>query len=160
MLVKISIPFLLSFVLVAIQLIVIPLISINGIVPNVLLIYLLFYSLKHGKIVGTIFAFFIGFVFDASSGGLIGSGMFAFTIASFVAGFFQKNNFTEVLKNIKVIIMLIMFSSFLFFFSYSVLGNSEAIMKNHFSYFLFSIFSALYTTLFALSVYIFRWKKL
>ena len=156
---RIFIPILISFILIVIQLVVVPLISINGIVPNVVLIYLLFNSLKQGQIVGTIFAFFIGFIYDFSSGGLIGSGMFAFTIAAFVAGYFYKDSFIEIIKNIKILISLIVLSSILFFFFYSVLGNNGAILQNHFSDFMFSILSALYTTLLALSIYFFRWKK-
>ncbi len=157
---KIFIPIIFSFVLIAIQLVAIPLISINGVVPNIVLIYLLYFSLKEGQIVGTLFAFFIGFIYDLSSGGLIGGGMFAFTIASFVAGYFYKDSFVEILKNTKIVILVSLLSSLLFFFSYSVLGNNGTLLKNHFGYFMFSLFSAFYTTLFALSIYIFRWKKL
>lgn len=157
---KIIYPVLISFVLIGVQLVVIPLISIKGIVPNVLLIYLILYSLKNGQIIGTLFAFVIGFVYDLSSGGLLGSGMFAFTISSFTAGYFYKDSFIEILKNTKIFIFLFLLSSILFFFSYSILGNNGVILDNQFGFFLFSILSALYNTLLAMFIYIFRWKEL
>ncbi len=160
MILKILFPILISFILIAIQLVIIPLIAIYGVVPNVVLIYLLFYSLKKGQISGTIFAFFIGLFYDLASGGLIGSGMFAFTIASFISGYFYKDSFVEILKNIKIIILVFLLSSLMFFFFYSVLGNNEVILNNNFGYLMFSLLSAFYTSILALSIYIFSWKKL
>ncbi len=160
MLQKIVFPILLSFVLIAIQLVVIPFFAVYSIVPNVVLIYLLFFSVRNGQIPGTIFAFFIGFVYDLSSGGLLGSGMFAFTLASFVVGYFYRDDFTEVIKNIKTVVTFFILSSFLFFLAYSVLGNDGSITENYSNFFIFALFSSLYTTIVALSIYLFRWNKL
>lgn len=154
MLTKIIIPIFILLFLTLLQLVVIPLISINNVVPNIVLIYVLFYSLKHGQNAGTIFAFFMGLIYDLSSSVLIGSGMFSFTIAAFVAGYFYKDDLRELVQNPKVVILLIMISSVLFFFFYSVLGTVGISIESHYSYFLYSIFSALYTTLFALSIYL------
>ena len=147
-------------VLTLLQLVVVPLISINNVVPNVVLVYIIFYSLKHGQNAGTIFAFFMGLIYDLSSSALIGSGMFSFTIAAFIAGYFYKEDFLEIVQNPKILLILFMVSSSLFFFFYSVLGTDVISIENQYSFILYSILSALYTTLISLSIYLIPRNKL
>jgi len=157
---KIVIQVLIVFILIPIQLILIPFISIYNIIPNVVLIYVLFYSLIRGQISGIIFAFFIGFIYDILSAGLIGSGMFSFTLSAFVAGYFHKEDFSEILLNGKIIIFSFMSSSMLFFLFYSIFGTESVRIENQFSFVVFAFYSSIYTTLFALSVYLFPRNKL
>lgn len=157
---KVIFPILISFVLITLQLVVIPFFAVHNIVPNIVLAYLLFFSVKNGQIPGIVFSFFIGSVYDLSSGGLLGSGMFAFTLASFVVGYFYQDNFIEIIKNVKTVVPFFLLSSFLFFLAYSVLGNDESIFENHSNFFLYSLLSSLYTTVVTLVVYLFRWNKL
>lgn len=83
-------PLVLFFPLLLIQVTVIPLFSLNGTVPDLLLIVLVFFSLRIGQIYGTILGFVFGFLFDLITGGLIGSAMISKTIAGFIAGYFSK----------------------------------------------------------------------
>lgn len=160
MVTKIVIPIIVGLVLTLIQLVVIPFISINGIVPNIVLIYLIFYSLKHGQIAGTFFAFFMGFMYDVASAGLIGSGMFSYTLAAFIAGYFYKEDIYEIIQNRKIIMILFMLSSTLFFFFYSVFGIESINIEDQYSYFVYAVFSALYTALIASTVYLIPRNKL
>ncbi len=157
---KIIIPILILLILTLLQLVVVPLISIDNVVPNIVLVYVLFYSLKNGQNAGTIFAFFMGFIYDLSSSGLIGSGMFSFTVAAFIAGYFFKEDFNDIVQNPKILILLFMLSSSLFFFFYSVLGSDGISIESQYSVILYSIFSALYTTLISLSIYLIPRNKL
>jgi len=147
---KIIIPFLIAMGLLVLQIVVLPYIAVKGILPNILLIYILFYSLRYGQVQGMVFAFFVGIIFDYASSELIGSGMFAFTLAAFVAGYFYKEDFNITLQNIKLLVFTFLLSATLFFFSYSVLGSAS---ETKFGYFFFSVLSAAYTTLLALIVY-------
>jgi len=156
----IVLPIILVFILIPIQLVLVPFISIENVTPNIVLLYLLFYSLQHGQISGTIFAFFIGFLYDISSAGIIGSGMFSYTLAAFISGYFYKENFIEIIQNGKIIIISFMLSSFLFFLFYSILGTESITIENQYSFILFSLYSSLYSTLFALSIYLFPRNKL
>lgn len=160
MITKIVIPIIVGLVLTVVQLVAIPFISINGVVPNIVLIYLIFYSLKHGQIAGTFFAFFMGFMYDIASAGMIGSGMFSFTLAAFIAGYFYKEDIYEILQNRKIILMLFMLSSILFFFFYSIFGTDSIRIEDQYSYFIYALLSAFYTTLIALFVYLIPRKVL
>lgn len=83
-------PVILFFPLLLIQVTVVPLFSLNGSVPDLLLIILVYYTLQHGQIYGTVLGFIFGFLFDLITGGLIGSAMISKTIAGFTAGYFSK----------------------------------------------------------------------
>lgn len=151
---KIVLPLLVALILIPVQLVLIPLISINNVIPNILLIFILFYSLKHGQIAGTIFAFFIGLIYDLSSGGLIGSGMFSITLAAFIVGYFYKEDFKDILLNVEIFILALFLSSFLFFIFYSILGTEGIRIENQFSFIAFTLYSSAYTIVLALFVYL------
>ncbi|MBU0475184.1 MAG: rod shape-determining protein MreD [Bacteroidetes bacterium] len=157
---KIVFPILIALVLLPIQLVVIPLISISNIIPNIVLIYVLLYSFRYGQIAGTIFAFFIGILYDTASSSLLGSGMFSFTLAAFIAGYFYKEDFKDILLNIHIFIFALLLSSFIFFLFYSVLGTEGIIVESNFSFITFALFSSVYNIIFALSLYLIPRNKL
>lgn len=82
----------LFFPLLLIQLTVIPLLSINSVIPDLILILLVYYSITQGQIYGTVLGFIYGFLFDIITGSLIGSTIIAKTIAGFTAGYFSSEN--------------------------------------------------------------------
>jgi len=79
---------LIVIVLLVIQSSVIPFISLAGVTPDLLLIYVVIISLREGQIPGTVGGFLIGLASDLSTGDFIGLGALTKTIAGFVAGFF------------------------------------------------------------------------
>jgi rod shape-determining protein MreD len=81
---------LLFFPVLLIQTTLVPLISINGIVPDLILILLVFYTINNGQIFGTVLGFVFGFFFDLITGSLLGSAMIAKTLAGFIAGYFSS----------------------------------------------------------------------
>ncbi len=86
---------LLFFPLLIIQTTVIPFISINGVVPDLILILLVFYSMRSGQLYGTVLGFIYGFLFDLITGSLLGSTMISKTLAGFIAGYFSNENKRE-----------------------------------------------------------------
>lgn len=88
--------FVLFFPLLILQTTIIPLVSINGIVPDVILILLVFYSMRQGQLYGTILGFIYGFLFDIITGSLLGSTMLSYTLAGFTAGYFSNENKREM----------------------------------------------------------------
>ncbi len=86
---------LLFFPVLVIQTTIMPLISINGIVPDLILILLVFYSMKRGQLYGTALGFVYGFLFDLITGSLLGSTMISKTLAGFIAGYFSNENKRE-----------------------------------------------------------------
>jgi rod shape-determining protein MreD len=160
MLNRIVIPLIIAFVVIAIQLVVIPLISIQYVIPNVVLIFVVLYALRFGQISGMIFGFLVGLFFDLVTAGFLGSGMFAFTLSAFVAGYFSKDEYLEVLYNLKVFLPLILFVSTLFFLTYSILGYQNIEIKQNYTIFLYSLFCGIYTTVFSLGLFIIPKDKL
>ena len=111
MLNRFIIPLLIASVLIAIQFFIVPFIAVEYISPNIVLIFVILYSLRYGQLSGTFFGFLVGFLFDVASAGLIGSGMFAFTLASFIAGYFYKEDYLEVIYNKKVFLSIVVCQS-------------------------------------------------
>ena len=78
-----------------VQTTVIPLISLNGVIPDLVLIFLVFYAIKNGQVYGTILGFIYGLLFDLITGSLLGSAMLSKTISGFIAGYFSNENKRE-----------------------------------------------------------------
>ncbi|MFN3871455.1 MAG: rod shape-determining protein MreD [Ignavibacterium sp.] len=79
-----------------IQTTVVPLISIGEVVPDLILILLVYYSITEGQIYGTVLGFIYGFCFDLVTGSLLGSAMIAKTVSGFVAGYFSSENKVDI----------------------------------------------------------------
>ena len=87
---------LLFFPLLIIQTTIVPLIAINGVIPDLIIILLAFYALKMGQLHGTILGFSYGLLFDLITGGLLGSSMLSKTITGFVIGYFYNENKKDI----------------------------------------------------------------
>ena len=157
---KFIIPTILFLILIVIQLVIIPLVSIDTIAPNIVLIYLIIISLKYGQKLGMLFCFFIGLMFDIASGGLIGSGMFSFTLATFIAGYFYKEDFVDIIQNVKNYILIVSLSSIVFFTTYSVLGSLDVAVLTKYNFIVYVALSSAYTILISLLIYLFPRIKL
>lgn len=137
--------------LAALQLTLIPFISIKSIIPDLVVIYVVMFALRYGQLKGTFFGFIVGFVFDLISGGLIGSAMFAKTLAGFVAGYFYKEEYEEVFSNKLLFISIIFVSASIDSFFYAVLGSTEVKLNIFSLIFSNAIFPAAYTALIGLA---------
>ena len=87
---KFFIPIFVFFPVVLIQLTVIPFVSVQGVVPDLLLIAVVYLSISYGQIFGTVTGASYGLLYDFISGTLIGSHMLSKTVAAFVAGYFSS----------------------------------------------------------------------
>jgi len=83
---------LLFFPLLLIQTTIVPLLAIDTVIPDLILILLVYYSITQGQIYGSVLGFVYGFLFDIITGSLLGSTMIAKTIAGFTAGYFSSEN--------------------------------------------------------------------
>ena len=86
---KYIIPLFVFIPVVLIQLTVIPFIAIQGVVPNLILIAVVYFSISNGQTFGTITGASYGLLFDLISGNLVGSNMLSKTVAGFIAGYFS-----------------------------------------------------------------------
>lgn len=92
-----------------IQTTIIPLVSIGGVIPDLILIILIYYGITQGQIYGSILGYIYGFLFDLITGSLLGSSMIAKTLAGFTAGYFSSENKRDqylVSYNFSLIVLL------------------------------------------------------
>jgi rod shape-determining protein MreD len=119
-------PLMVFFPLLLIQIIIVPLISIEGFVPDLVLILLVFYTLKKGQLYGTILGFVFGLFIDLITGSLLGSSMFSKTLIGFVAGYFYNEN--------KIDIYFKSYTFLLILFLCSILDNISLTLITSFDY--------------------------
>lgn len=145
--------------LAVIQLVIVPLISIADIAPNVILIMIVFYTLKYGQIYGMITGFVLGFVLDLISGGLAGAFMFSFTVSVFIAGYFYNENKIEINTASPFYLVILFIAAAVNAFLYSAVANANSDVGILYLAVEDGILPGLYTTALGLSVVIFNTKK-
>jgi rod shape-determining protein MreD len=101
----------LFFPLLIIQTTVVPFISVNGITPDLILILLVFYTVRNGQVYGTVLGFVYGFLFDLITGSLLGSTMLSKTIAGFIAGYFSNENKREIYFKTYIFVLIVLLCS-------------------------------------------------
>lgn len=150
---------LLFFPLLLVQTTIVPLLSIDTVIPDLILILLVYYAITQGQIYGSILGFIYGFLFDIITGSLLGSTMIAKTLAGFTAGYFSSENKQDqylISYNFALIVMLssLIDSTINAFFS-SLNFTSNIFML----FFQFALLPTIYTATIALMGMIFYPKK-
>lgn len=135
-----------SILLVVVQTTVTRYLSLEGIIPDLLLIMIVYISITEGQISGTLYGFGIGLLFDIITGGVIGISSLSKSIAGFISGyFFSENKIELTLGSYRFLLILLFVSSihnliyFLIFVQGSEISTLYAISN-------VGLTSALYTT--------------
>ena len=152
-------PVLFFIPLAILQLVVIPLISIYNITPNLILILIVYYTLREGQIFGTILGFFLGFLLDLTSGGIIGAFMFSFTISAFIAGYFYSENKMDINLASYFFLLILFISACANSFLYAKISNSSSNVSLLLLMIEEGLLPGLFTTLFGLPIVVFNSKK-
>jgi len=84
--------FLFALMLITVQTKVMSVFSLEGITPDLLLIWLIYIAIKNDQLTATIWGFTIGIMFDLATGNFIGLSALSKTIAGFIAGYFYNEN--------------------------------------------------------------------
>ncbi len=138
---------LLFFPVLLVQTTLVPFIAVNGIVPDLTIILLVFYTLRNGQIFGTTVGFIYGFLFDMITGSLLGSAMFSKTVTGFVAGYFSNENKQDIYFKPYVFSLIVLLCSILnsvlnrFFTSIDINTNIISLIYLH------GLLPSLYTAL-------------
>lgn len=146
--------------LAIIQFTIIPFISFNQIAPDLVLILLVFYTLRLGQLQGVILGALYGLLFDLISGGILGSAMFSKTLAGFITGYFYNEN--KIDYNL---------TSFMFLVIVLIIGTVDSVAYSFFStaeintnlislFFEQGLLPGLYSAMLALPMIIFTPKKI
>lgn len=152
-------PILYFIPLLLIQLVVVPLISIYGIVPNLILLVAVYYALLGGQIYGMILGFIFGFFFDLFSGGILGASMLSMTIASFAIGYFYNENRVDTNTASYFFLIVLFIAAFINSLVYSFAGNFNPEMKFTALLLEGALLPAVYTTVFGLGIVAFNMRK-
>lgn len=153
------IPFIFFIPVAVIQMTIVPFLTFDFIAPDLVMILIIYYTLKSGQMFGMLIGFFMGFLFDLFSGSLLGSHMFSYTIIGFIAGYFYSEN--KISLNI---------NSFFFLFIVFICASIGSIANSFFSspetnisiiYVLFDqgLLPGIYTSVIALPVVVINPRK-
>ena len=154
-------PFITFFAVLLVQLTVIPLIAIGGVIPDLVLISLVYYSISRDQFYGTVLGASYGVFLDLITGSLLGSSMLSKTIAGFTAGYFSTETKKEININTYIFSLIVficaMIDSIIFSF-FSAFDVQTNIFKLLFEQALLpSLYTAMVSILFIFSP--FRRKK-
>ncbi len=138
-----------TVILLILQTTIIPFASIANIVPDILIVWVVFVAIKLGQIPATVAGFLVGISIDLVSGHFIGLSALSKTIAGFFAGYFYNENKTDYTIGNYQFLIIVGLSSlfhnivyFVIFVQGSEIGFWSAIFR-------FGLFSTIYTIAFA-----------
>jgi rod shape-determining protein MreD len=86
--------FFITALLIVVQTHAVRLLTLEGIAPDILIIWVVYLALKEGQLTGTIWGFAVGMLFDFATGSFIGLSALTKTIGGFVAGYFYNEHKT------------------------------------------------------------------
>lgn len=131
--------------------------SSYNITPDLLLIALVYFSLKEGKIFGSISGFAVGFIIDLLSGSFLGLLALSYTITGFISGFFKKED-DRFLLGYRFLIIVFVFSLLcnLIYFTIYLQGSGLLFLEIIYKYILTA---SAYTTLLSVVVLLIQGKK-
>ena len=139
-----------TFVLLIIQTTIVPFTSISNIIPDILMVWIVYVAVRLGQIPATVIGFSIGLVMDLISGQFIGLSALAKTIAGFIAGYFYNENKIDYTIGSYQFLIIVGLTSllhniiyFVIFVQGSEIGFWTAVLR-------FGLFSTLYTTAIAI----------
>jgi rod shape-determining protein MreD len=136
----------LSLVLILLQTTAVQLVSLNGIVCDLLLILIVYISIKDGQITGTVYGFSIGLVFDLISGGFLGLSSLTKAVCGFIAGYFFNDNKTEITLGSYRFLLVVLFSSLVHNFIYFILYQQGSELNFWLAILRIGLTTTLYTT--------------
>lgn len=150
---------LLFFPLLVIQSTVIPLISIAGVIPDLILILLVYFTLRMGQIHGTILGFVYGFLLDLITGNIFGSAMIAKTISGFIAGYFYNENKLDIYFKSFIFSLIVLLSATIDSFIFSFFSSVELEKSILLRFFEQGMFPGFYTAIISLVLVMFHPRR-
>ena len=152
-------PVIYFFLVLLIQNTIVNFISINYIVPDLILILLVFYSIKNNKIYGMVLGFIFGFLFDIITGSLLGSSVISKTISGFTAGYFSNENKRELYLKSYAFPLIVLLCGIIDSFVYSFFSSTN--LNSNFLIIMLQqgIFPGVYTAAISLIVLFFMPKR-
>lgn len=149
----------LFFPLLLLQSTLVPLISIVGVIPDLILILLVYFTLRMGQIHGTILGFIYGFLLDMITGNILGSAMIAKTISGFAAGYFYNENKLDIYFKSTVFSLIVLLSATIDSFIFSFFSSVELEKSIFLRFFEQGMFPGIYTAVISLILVMFHPRR-
>ena len=145
------IPILIFIPTLVVQLTVVPYISVDYFVPDLILALLVYFTLINGQMYGTVTGAIFGLIFDLVSGNLLGLSMFSKTIAGFTAGYFFNENKIETNTSAINFALIVFLCAFLDSIFNGIFSDTQSV-GIIFIIFEKSLFPAIYTAIVSLLI--------
>ena len=149
----------LFFPLLILQSTIVPLISIVGVIPDLILILLVYFTLRLGQIHGAILGFVYGFLLDMITGNIFGSAMIAKTISGFVAGYFYNENKLDIYFKSVVFSLIVLLSATIDSFIFSFFSSIELEKSILLRFLQQGMFPGIYTAVISLVLVMFHPRR-
>lgn len=149
----------LFFPLLLLQSTLVPLISIVGVIPDLILILLVYFTLRMGQIHGTVLGFVYGFLLDMITGNILGSAMIAKTLSGFVTGYFYNENKLDIYFKSVVFSLIVLLSATIDSFIFSFFSSVELEKSILLRFFEQGMFPGIYTAVISLILVMFHPRR-
>lgn len=149
----------LFFPLLLLQSTLVPLISIVGVIPDLMLILLVYFTLRMGQIHGTVLGFIYGFLLDMITGNIFGSAMISKTISGFVIGYFYNENKLDIYFKSLVFSLIVLLSATIDSFIFSFFSSVELEKSILLRFFEQGMFPGIYTAVMSLVLVMFHPRR-
>ncbi len=140
----------LTFIFIFIQSQIIQLISLEGITPDILIIWIAYIAVKNGQLYATVWGFIIGLIFDLSIGSFIGISALSKTVAGFTAGYFFRDNKSVILLTSYRFLIIVLISSLISNTIYFLIFTRGSEIDLLHVIFLIGFTTSIYTTAFSI----------
>lgn len=138
------------------QIIIAPLISIDSVAPDFFIIFVVWLAIKEPPTFALIVVFFIGILSDIIFLDVLGTNALCKTIAAYSATlFYKEGEYSQTIKKYKFP-LLVLLAAFLHNVVISVIYSDEGNLDYLFHYLKYTTLSTLYTTFFALFIFIYH----
>jgi rod shape-determining protein MreD len=135
--------------LLILQTTIIPFASIANIVPDILIVWIVYVAIKLGQIPATVAGFVIGIAVDLIGGHFVGLSALSKTVAGFFAGYFYNENKIDYTIGNYQFLIIVGLSSFFHNIIYFVIFVQGSEIGFWTAIFRFGLFSTIYTVAFA-----------
>ena len=104
---------LISLALIVLQTTIVRMLSLEGIQPDILIIWIVYVALTEGQMHATVWGFCVGLFMDLLSGNFLGLSAMTKTLSGFLGGYFYNENKTRLTLGTYRFLLVILFVSFL-----------------------------------------------
>ena len=136
---------LISLALVVLQTTIARSISLEGITPDLLVIWVVYLAITEGQLPATVWGFCIGLCMDLVSGSFLGLSALTKTLCGFLGGYFFNENKTQLTLGSYRFLLIVLLAGFVHNFLYFLIFTQGTDIRFWQAVFHFGVTTTLYT---------------